>query len=1581
MTNQSTWEPPESEVITPNYGFPPAFTPVTHAPVPAPQFHPAPQNTIQTTSSGAPFSQTGFSTQPAQFSPTTSTPQQSQFSTFPSQASANFATQPQQFTPTNRFSTQSPATYAPQPRQIARISTFSSQSPSISPSSDIQWESCEPDYNSTRRKSLFSIPKSFNPPNIDTTAIKNGAKKAGQASLKGLKNNRKIIGVGAKFANAVLRETTGVSIPGTGLIAGGGGDDGDDDDEGVFAVVGAMGSMMGGGDDDCGVDIDIDESCEVDEVSLDDDGTINVDCEEGDIYEDQESVEYVDYQQQTMQPIMVQQAQPAPRRPQNRRKRPVNNAQRPSQGGNDSKPAGQGGQKVKRPQQSRPDPSTAKPTKQRPSTTPLQQKINPQPNATSNNQPRKRRPQPPTKQTQPSQGQAPQNQKVRRPRPGQTQQRPQAAAQASSSNQMLGSGSDITNSLMRAAVQGVSKTATRELSRGLIGMFTDDDFEGASDNDDYDDDIYDCSDGAEYEEDVEYYEEEDEYEEDYENDEVEVYEQQEETVYEQEIDQTATMNENTTVCEEATFSQPEFQVDYSTFEGYGGFYGDSTSFTVPEDVEQTTSAEVFAIETTQNSETIQQDLVIDEAYTVENIETTETFQQPVSTGDNYISQDVQVSETFQQETIVEETYATNNFQSSEIVQQEIIQEESTYVEVDQTTSQSAIENPQQDSETVPVETFESWNSAPSPPEPSPWAQESAMLEENVWAAEPANIPAEENVWAETETCAIVNETTQQSSFQEDVIYNETAITQENVVQQETLTVESTDYAESTVTVSQDFSQEAVICNESAVVESSTFQESNQDFVSNETLVVEGTVVTGGTQEEVVLGTATCETMDPTIIGPIQEGGIYGETVICEEITVAQSYQQETANIDTTTYGEMALIDCGMVQQSQLDTSSASDQVVLVEETGVQEEFITTETSAYVDTNATMLGPFHDEFFYEETGIVQESNAEEALPATVPVVQTAVSHEAAPVILETSQSTAVETSFIVETGFIETSSSQGPASANATSLVNTVEVNHATPAPFEEPANGVFCIEVDIQASSSVEQTGQTDVCKPPSGSGVELEATVSQRPPQQSQGSGFSIETESISSSTQQESIHEEAFIIETASYVEMSPMVPNTVQHSSQVVTPEPTPVLQELPQQTFVIEDAMLVETETIQSSAVELSAHDEVDDPQIAELDTDDATKIIGSQEGNQKESMSLETVSVVVSPPEETAERQSWIIEDAPQAETRIIEQNATILQSHCVEVVVVEETEATLQENTASEAVSPLRVTPPATQAFAIDAGSNPVEENTTESSGQEVPIQDQDSCPTPEEEMPYNSPISNPHLDEHELFFNVPSKQPTEEKDIIAQTRARKDTLAHEQLKEFIQSQALIFQAASIIEKTTPESENARSEQVNAEKPIPIPPPPPYPPPLRLPKRNSWVVPKPFPPPEIPLKKALEAPREMPQEAETSEPAHTSPTETTSSPTKTLKTILSEAIIEANSTPAPSVSSPPLLENQDVVFELPALNDAREEPNIIEMTAQEQFAMAMFASGEFLGDDLGYEEGSGRVVEEEGNMLPEVRVG
>jgi hypothetical protein len=403
--------------------------------------------------------------------------------------------------------------------------------------------------------------------------------------------------------------------------------------------------------------------------------------------------------------------------------------------------------------------------------------------------------------------------------------------------------------------------------------------------------------------------------------------------------------------------------------------------------------------------------------------------------------------------------------------------------------------------------------------------------------------------------------------------------------------------------------------------------------------------------------------------------------------------------------------------------------------------------------------------------------------------------------------------------------------------------------------------------------------------------------------------------------------------------------------------------------------------QPSAVELSGQDEVISARRKD-DSANSTTSFDSNGASSKGSISIETIAIVVSPPEETAKRQSWINGDVLHAEERPLQQNATDLQSNCVELAVAEETAFTSRENTTSRAISPLQVTPPRTQAFAIDAGSNAVHQPVTEDSGlQELPISDQNTCPTPEEEMPYNSPLSNPHHDAHELFFNVPSKQPTDEREIVAQKRARKDTLANEQLKEFIQSQALIFQAASIVEKTIPESESARSDQVNAEKPIPIPPPPPYPPPLRLPSRNSWAVPKPFPPPEIPLKTPREASPNIPREPHSpDEPPRESPREHTAAPTKTLKTILSEAVTAAHATPVSTSSQPPPLD-QGIVFELPALNDAREEPNIIEMTAQEQFAMAMFASGDFLGDDLGFEEGTGRVVEEEGNMLPEVRVG
>lgn len=106
ITNHSSWEPPESEIITPNYGFPPTFTPVTYAHVPVPQSLPISQPTIQSTDA---FSHMNIAPHLSQM-PTPITPQQQQISpttTFPSQSPSTFTTQPQSISPTNSFSSQS----------------------------------------------------------------------------------------------------------------------------------------------------------------------------------------------------------------------------------------------------------------------------------------------------------------------------------------------------------------------------------------------------------------------------------------------------------------------------------------------------------------------------------------------------------------------------------------------------------------------------------------------------------------------------------------------------------------------------------------------------------------------------------------------------------------------------------------------------------------------------------------------------------------------------------------------------------------------------------------------------------------------------------------------------------------------------------------------------------------------------------------------------------------------------------------------------------------------------------------------------------------------------------------------------------------------------------------------------------------------------------------------------------------------------------------------------------------------------------------------------------------------------------
>ena len=119
-TSHSSWEPPESEVITPNYGLPPTFTPVTYAPVPIPQSFPVSQPTIQSTNAGVAFS------------PMNLAPQFSQISTA-------ITPQKQQISPTT-FLSQSPATFTAQPQAISSTNSFSSQSKPFSQPSDLQWE-------------------------------------------------------------------------------------------------------------------------------------------------------------------------------------------------------------------------------------------------------------------------------------------------------------------------------------------------------------------------------------------------------------------------------------------------------------------------------------------------------------------------------------------------------------------------------------------------------------------------------------------------------------------------------------------------------------------------------------------------------------------------------------------------------------------------------------------------------------------------------------------------------------------------------------------------------------------------------------------------------------------------------------------------------------------------------------------------------------------------------------------------------------------------------------------------------------------------------------------------------------------------------------------------------------------------------------------------------------------------------------------------------------------------------------------------------------------------------------------------
>jgi len=196
-----------------------------------------------------------------------------------------------------------------------------------------------------------------------------GAKIAGKA----LKNNRKVIGAGVKLANVVLRETTGVTIPGAGLIAGGS----DDDSDGVLGVIGAVGGMVGGGGGDDGdVEIDMDETCEVDvevdEVSIYENGNVDVMTEEVDIYENQESVEYVDYQSEMTQPVVIPHAQPAAKRPQHKRKQVTNNPQQQRPAANAQQPNTPGPVKGRKPQQSNPNANGRNPLQQRPSATPIQ---------------------------------------------------------------------------------------------------------------------------------------------------------------------------------------------------------------------------------------------------------------------------------------------------------------------------------------------------------------------------------------------------------------------------------------------------------------------------------------------------------------------------------------------------------------------------------------------------------------------------------------------------------------------------------------------------------------------------------------------------------------------------------------------------------------------------------------------------------------------------------------------------------------------------------------------------------------------------------------------------------------------------------------------------------------------------------------------------------------------------------------------------------------------------------------------------------------------------------------------------------
>lgn len=832
-TNQSSWEPPESEVITPNYGFPqaPAFTPVTYAPMLAPQFLPA--QPVQQVQPAGQFSANAFAPQPSQFSPTIIPQEQPQVLSTGTFDPPTVTLQPQQFSPA------------------------SASTPSFSQS--LQWETYEPGCQDSRRKSRFSLPKGFNPPKINTASVKNGAKKASETGLKGakvagkaLKNNRKVLGVGLKLANVVLNQTTGVTIPGASLLAGGG----DDDDDGVLGIVGAVGSMVAGGGEDGGdVDVDVDDSCEiemeVEEVSVDDDGNMEVEYEEMDIYEDEETVEYVDCQAQPEQPVLitqtqtfqpnyVQQEQPAAMRPENRRKPVVNNThqQRPPVNGQSA--TGQKPVKRQKPQQLKQNVNGRRPPQQRPSAAPLQ----------------------PIQgcQSKPADNLATQRQQTQ----GSTRQSQLIQAQASRTRTVRSTNNNrsATEPSMQATLQQVSNLAC-----GLGSLFMDDEFQ---DPDDGQEDEY-----AEIDE--EYYEEDVQYDEEYSNNEVleSGVDAQQDFLYEERVEEPACFGNNVSAYSNEPFPEQEFQVDYSTLDGSGAFCGEQ-SFTIDDQVEQPTPKEVDEGQRTQISQTMTQESATTEIYMIDSVQTIEVIQQETVIA----TRDTQIAEANQQETAIQEDFTGKTVRSSDNFQT-TSQEEISYGQADfQTSTQNKLGAPSQD---VREETLDTWGSVPAA-ETSLWASENAMLEENVWATETAKPWTREvDAWAQADV-HVTGNSAQQSYVQEEAVLAQTKTAQENIYQ-ETIATQTTEYAESMASQSnfESATFAATIATVSGQLQEETFSEQIH--------TVEDSSVQLATQEELLASEPIIFSEPPTASSGIRIQPSYAQ----------ESFSVETDNVDLVAY--------------------------------------------------------------------------------------------------------------------------------------------------------------------------------------------------------------------------------------------------------------------------------------------------------------------------------------------------------------------------------------------------------------------------------------------------------------------------------------------------------------------------------------------------------------------------------------------------------------------------------------------------------------------------------------------------------